>query len=393
MSCATAAPAAQPNEAAAANDELVPLTRLDNSDPDLMRELFDAIRLVADRAAFTLGEEVEAFEAEFARFCAVDHVIGVSSGTEALALCLRALRLTPADEVIVPANSFIATAEAVTLSGPTPRFVDVDPVSGLVTAETIKPALNARVKAVIPVHLYGRTVDMNPILELAREHGLRVIEDAAQAHGAAYQGRRVGSLGDGGCFSFYPTKNLGGWGDGGAVTTNDAALADRVRLLRSHGERPRHCHNVIGTTARLDAIQAAILRIKLRGLDERNAARRRIARRFDRDLAGWLEIPTPPGPGQDHVYHQYVVRHDARDDLRRHLSHRGIASAVHYPVPIHQTPAYASQTQPHLAHAERSARTCCSLPMFPSMSSAELNQVVDACRSFAPAHPRTRNGR
>lgn len=223
---------------------------------------------------------------------------------------------------------------------------------------------------------------MSPILALAREHGLRVIEDAAQAHGAFYQDRRVGSLGDCGCFSFYPSKNLGGWGDGGAVSTNDAELADRIRLLRSHGERPRHCHNVVGTTARLDSIQAAILRIKLRGLDERNRTRRRIARQFDRELGGSLELPSPPGTGHDHVYHQYVVRHEARDDLRRHLTRRGVASGIHYPVPIHQTPAYAQTSRTRLPDAERLSQTSCSLPIFPSMSADEVGRVIDACQSF-----------
>ena len=223
---------------------------------------------------------------------------------------------------------------------------------------------------------------MSPILALARQNGLRVIEDAAQAHGAVYGGRRVGSLGDYGCFSFYPSKNLGGWGDGGAVSTNDSDLADRVRLMRSHGERPRHHHNVVGTTARLDSIQAAILRIKLRGLDERNQARRRIAGRYDGELGDWFELPSSPASGHDHVYHQYVVRHEARDALRRHLTRRGIASGIHYPVPIQQTPAYARTRHTQLPHAERLARVSCSLPIFPSMTEDEVSLVIDACRSF-----------
>lgn len=374
-------------------DELVPLTRLDHADPGLVDELISAIRTLADTGSFTLGAEVEAFERDFARYCGVHDVVGASSGTDALALSLRALGIGGGDEVIVPANSFIATAEAVTLTGATPRFVDVDPATGLVTADNISGQLNARTKAAIVVHLHGRTVEVTPILELAREHGLRVIEDAAQAHGARYRGRRVGSLADCGCFSFYPSKNLGGWGDGGAVSTDDAELADRIRLLRCHGERRRHHHIVAGTTARLDAIQAAVLRIKLRCLDERNQARRHIAHRLDGELAGLLETPTAPDGGHDHVYHQYVVRHASRDELRQHLSRHGVATGIHYPVPIHLSPAYASAEQRPLPICEGLARTSCSLPMYASMSADELTRVIEACHSFAHAQTGVANGR
>jgi dTDP-3-amino-3,4,6-trideoxy-alpha-D-glucose transaminase len=392
MSSATPA-LTNPPDGGAGADELVPLTRLDHADPELMDELIDAIRTVAGTAAFTLGAEVEAFEREFARYCGVEHVVGVSSGTDALALSLRALGLGAGDEVIVPANSFIATAEAVTLAGAVPRFVDVDPATAVLSAEAVEAALGARVRAMIAVHLYGRTVEMNPILELAREHGLWVIEDAAQAHGALYGGRRVGSLAACGCFSFYPSKNLGAWGDGGAVSTDDAELAERVRLFRSHGERPRNHHLVAGTTARLDSIQAAVLRIKLRRLDESNQARRRIARRLDSALTGLLDTPVPPDNRHDHVYHQYVVRHESRDELRRHLSGHGVASGMHYPVPIHLSPAYARTGQARLPISERLAQTSCSLPMYASMSAEELTLVIEACASFAHRRPRSANGR
>ncbi len=372
--------------------EPIPLTRLDNAQPELMDELMNAVRDVAAGAAFTLGEEVRYFEAEFARFCRVEHAIGVSSGTEALALSLRALGIGRGDEVIVPANSFIATAEAVTLCGATPRFVDVDAATQLMTAETMESGLGPRVRAVIAVHLYGRTADMEAIVKLAHDHGLLVVEDAAQAHGAFYRGRAVGSLADCACFSFYPSKNLGGWGDGGAVTTDDAELGERVRLLRSHGEGPRYHHSVAGTTARLDSIQAAILRIKLPRLAETNEQRRGIARRLDQALDGLLYIPVPPRRGTDHVYHQYVVRHKARDRLRQHLASRGIASAVHYPVPIHRTPAYSQDNYRSLPNAERLAETICSLPIYPSMTLSELDRVIEACRSFPHARRRTRRG-
>ncbi len=360
----------------------VPLTRLDPTDPDLMAELLDAVERVARAGAFILGDEVEAFEAEFAGYCGTDHAVGVSSGTEALVLSLRALNVGVGDEVIVPANSFVATAEAVALVGATPRFVDVDPDTQLLTAALVEPALGPQVRAIIAVHLFGRTVELSPLLRLARKWNVPVIEDAAQAHGAVYRGKRVGSLGACGCFSFYPSKNLGAWGDAGAVTTSNAALADRVRLLRSHGERPRYHHHSVGTTARLDSIQAAILRIKLQWLDDYNTARRSRAADLSAGLAHRLSVPPPPGPGRDHVYHQYVIRCRARDRLREHLAARGIASAVHYPVPIHRTDAFSPFGQPSLPVSERLADTICSLPLYPSMSDEEVGLIVDACCSF-----------
>ncbi len=365
----------------------VPFLRLDNAEPALFLRLMSAVEGVASRAAFTLGEEVEAFEREFADYCGTSASIAVSSGTEALVLALRALEVGPGDEVVVPANSFIATAEAVTLAGARPKVVDVDPASGLLTADILAAALGPRTRCVIPVHLYGATVDMEAILRVARPAGIRVVEDACQAHGALYDGRRVGSLGDCGCFSFYPTKNLGGWGDGGAVTTSDTALATRIRLLRSHGEAPgrRNHHHLPGTTARLDAVQAAILRIKLRQLEARNEARRSLARRLTDALAGTgLELPAVPGRG-DHVFHLYVVRSDRRDDLRAALGAEGIATAVHYPTPIHRTEAYASLGlgAGSLPAAEQRARRICSLPFWPTMTDAELDRLVGAVRRCA----------
>jgi dTDP-3-amino-3,4,6-trideoxy-alpha-D-glucose transaminase len=359
----------------------VPFVRLDRDDPELLEELLGEVRAVADEAAFTLGRRVADFEADFAAYCEADDAVGVASGTDALALALRALGVGRGHEVIVPANTFIATAEAVGMTGATPRFVDVDPVSGLLTAEIVERALDRRVRCVVPVHLYGATVDMDPLLDLARDAGVAVVEDACQAHGARYRGRPVGTLGDAGCFSFYPAKNLGAWGDGGAVTTNRPDVADRVRLLRSHGERPRYRHRVIGSTARLDGIQAAVLRVKLRHLDRWNAQRRRAAAELRRALrpSGVL-APAPPSDGGDHVYHLFVVRSADRDLLRAHLTARGIASAIHYPVPVHLAGAYA-----HLGHrpgslpvAEELAGRICSLPIFPGMDDAQIGAVAAA---------------
>jgi dTDP-3-amino-3,4,6-trideoxy-alpha-D-glucose transaminase len=359
----------------------VPFVRLDRDDPELLEELLDEVRTVATGGAFVLGAHVEAFEADFAAYCEADEAIGVASGTDALALALRALGVGPGDEVIVPANTFIATAEAVTIAGATPRPVDVDPETGLVTAEIVERALDPRVRCVIPVHLFGATVDMDPLLELARDAGIAVLEDACQAHGACYKGRRVGALGDAGCFSFYPAKNLGAWGDGGAVVTNRPDVAERVRLLRSHGENPRYRHRAIGSTARLDGLQAAVLRAKLPRLDGWNDERRSAAFALRRALEP-ADVVLPPAPvhGGDHVYHLFVVRAADRDALREGLAARGIASAVHYPVPVHRTEAYAHLGLPEgsLPVAEELARDICSLPIFPGMDGDHVAAVAAA---------------
>jgi dTDP-3-amino-3,4,6-trideoxy-alpha-D-glucose transaminase len=359
----------------------VPFVRLDKDDPELLEELLGEVRAVAEQSAFTLGSHVEAFETDFAAYCEADEAIGVGSGTDALALALRALGIGPGHEVIVPANTFIATAEAVSVAGATPRFVDVDPASGLITAEIVERAINPRVRAVMPVHLYGATVDMDPLMEVARAAKIAVVEDACQAHGARYRGRRVGALGDIGCFSFYPAKNLGAWGDGGAAVTNRPELAERVRLLRSHGERPRYRHRVIGTTARLDGLQAAVLRVKLGHLDGWNAQRRRAAAELRRALhATGVLAPVGPVDGGDHVYHLFVVRCDDRDLLRAHLTARGIASAVHYPVAVHRTEAYAHLGYEHgsLPVAEQMAEQVCSLPIFPGMDDTQISAIAAA---------------
>ncbi|MCW3023861.1 MAG: DegT/DnrJ/EryC1/StrS family aminotransferase [Conexibacter sp.] len=363
----------------------IPVTRLDQSDPVLLEELLAVVERVARQGAFTMGSELEAFEQEFATYCGSPHAVGVSSGTEAISLALRALDIGPGDEVIVPSNSFIATAEAVSWVGATPVLVDVDPQTHLLTADAVAAAITPSTRCVVPVHLMGSTVDLDPILAVARDAGLRVIEDTAQAHGAFHRDRRVGSVGDVGCFSFYPTKNLGGWGDGGAVVTPDEDLAARVRLLRSHGESPRYHHRIVGTTARLDALQAALLRVKLRHLDDRNADRRRLGAALADGLAGTsVELPAPAFDGADHVYHLFVVRSGHRDALRAHLERHGVSTAVHYPFPIHRTEAYGALPEGTLPGAERLAREICTLPLFPTMTDHEVAQIVAAVRSFEP---------
>jgi dTDP-4-amino-4,6-dideoxygalactose transaminase len=359
--------------------EAIPLCLMDHNDPELLEELLEVVRRVARSGAFTGGRAVEEFECDFAAWCEARYAVGVSSGTEALVLVLRALRIGPGDEVVVPANSFIATAEAVSLVGARPRFADVDRRTQLITAETLEPALTPSVRCVIPVHLYGRTVELSPIMKLAGERGLTVIEDAAQAHGARYRGKRVGTIGDAGTFSFYPAKNLGAWGDAGAVVTSREQLAERVRLLRSHGESPRYCHRLVGTTARLDAIQAAVLGLKLPRLEQWNSSRRRAAQWLTNAIADAERI-VPPAPlmsDEDHVYHQFVVRTPQRDRMRGLLAECGVASAIHYPLPIHRSKAYAPLAEgiDVAPHATALAEEVLSLPIFPAMTRAQAERV------------------
>jgi dTDP-3-amino-3,4,6-trideoxy-alpha-D-glucose transaminase len=361
----------------------IPVTRLDQADPILLEELLEVVGRVARKGAFTGGPEVEAFEAEFAAYCGAQHAVGISNGTEAISLALRAMDIGPGDEVIVPTNTIIATAEAVSWTGATAKLVDVDPETHLITAERVAAAIGPNTRCVIPVHLMGATVDLPPIVDLAQEAGLRVIEDTAQAHGAYHRGQRVGTVGDVGCFSFYPTKNLGGWGDGGGIVTDDEELAARIRLLRSHGESPRYHHRIVGTTARLDALQAALLRVKLRHLDDRNADRRRLGAALRAGLAGTsVELPGAAFEGADHVYHLFIVRSRDRDALRAHLERHGVSTAIHYPFPIHATGAYGSAPAGTLPVAERLAQEICTLPLFPTMSDDEVARIVAAVESF-----------
>jgi dTDP-3-amino-3,4,6-trideoxy-alpha-D-glucose transaminase len=359
----------------------IPLTVMDHTDPELFRELMAAVENVAKTGAFTGGAAVEEFERDYAAWCEVPHAVGVSSGTEALVFALRALGVGPGQEVLVPANSFIATAEAVSLVGARPRFADVDPRTQLVTLATLERALTSAVSCVIPVHLFGRTVEMAPIMEFAQARNLLVIEDTAQAHGARYRGQRVGTIGHAGTFSFYPAKNLGAWGDAGVFVTPHQELADRVRLLRSHGESPRYHHRVVGTTGRLDAIQAAVLRLKLSRLDERNEARRLAAARLCETLVDIeeLTLPAPVDHGGDHVYHQFVIRTPRRDAVKAFLTQQGIATAVHYPIPIHRSDAYACSGRHDPAPcATTLAGEILSLPIFPSLTSGQIDRIAGA---------------
>jgi dTDP-4-amino-4,6-dideoxygalactose transaminase len=366
----------------------VPFTRLDNADPELMAALLESVADVAANSAFTLGTHVEGFEADFADWCETRHAVGVSSGTAALELALRGLGIGPGHEVIVPTNSFIATAEAVSAVGAKPVLVDVEEETSVVSPATVEPAITDATRCVIPVHLYGRPVEMDPLLTLCRERGVRVVEDACQAHGARYKGQPVGSFGDAGCFSFYPTKNLGAWGDGGALVTNSDDLAGQVKLLRSHGEGARHNHQMPARTDRLDALQAAILRIKLDHLGEANQRRRDAGAALREALADSpVTVPAPVSIDGDHVFHLFVVRSEHRDALREHLDAEGVASAIHYPTPIHLQPAYADlgQGPGTLPVAERLAGEICSLPVFPTIDDAQITRIAEAVSTFDPS--------
>jgi len=369
--------------------EAVPLVDLQAQYAEIGAEIDAAMQRVIQQSQFIMGPDVAALEAEFAAYCQVAHAVGVASGTAALDLTLRALGVGPGGEVITVAHTFIATAEAISAVGATPVFVDVEPHTYTLDPATLAAAITPRARAVIPVHLYGHPARMDGIVAVAQAHGLAVIEDAAQAHGATWQGRPAGGWGDAACFSFYPGKNLGAFGDAGAVTTQRADVAQQVRLLRNHGRQSKYVHEVVGFGERLDTIQAAVLRAKLPHLPRWNAARRRLAARYTTLLADCgLTLPTVD-PAAEAVWHLYVVRTVAeaggvRDALLAHLQACGIGAGVHYPVPLHLQPAYA-----HLGYragslpvTEEAANTCLSLPLYPEMSEAQQDRVVDAVRGF-----------
>jgi dTDP-4-amino-4,6-dideoxygalactose transaminase len=361
----------------------VPFLDLKAHHAPLRSEFDEAIGAVIDEGAFAGGPVVAEFEKEFATFCDSRYAIGLGSGTEALWLALLACGVGPGDEVITVSNTFMATAEAITYTGAKPVFVDVDDRTYTMGPAQLEQALTPRTKAVIPVHLFGQVADMDPILAFGRKHGLFVIEDAAQAHGALYKGRKAASLGDAGCFSFYPGKNLGAFGEAGAVVTNDPKLEEKIRILRDHGQVRKYHHTMVGWNCRMDGIQAAVLRVKLRHLDRNNQARRKHALEYNEDLAGLEEIITPhEAPYGEHVYHIYAVRVRERDEVMRLLEENGIGCAVHYPVPIHLQKAY--QPLGYLPGAfpvsERSSAEFISLPMFPELTEVQVRLVTDAVK-------------
>ncbi len=377
----------------------VPLLDLKAQYATIREEVRLALDRIIESQHFILGPEVESLEREVATYSHCAHGIGVSSGTDALLVSLMALGIGPGDEVITTSFSFFATAGAIARLGARPVFVDIDPISYNMDPESLEKAVTSRTKAVIPVHLYGHMADMDPVMEVARRHGLRVVEDAAQAIGAEYRGNRAGSIGDLGCLSFFPSKNLGGFGDGGMVVTNDPDLADRVALLRGHGYRPKYYNKVVGGNFRLDPLQAAVLKVKLPYLDGWTESRQRNADRYRRlfhdaglaadssDSDGLPDngviLPEETGQGR-HIYNQFVIRSSHRDNLMAYLKQSGIGTEIYYPVPLHLQECFADlgYGPGDLPHSERAAHETLALPIYPELTNEMQESVVEAIRRF-----------
>lgn len=365
----------------------VPFLDLKAPHVELHSELEDAFRRVLESGWYILGAEVEAFEGEFAAYCEAQHCVGVANGLDALHLALLALGVGPGDEVIVPSNTYIATWLAVSQCGAIPVPVEPDDATFNIDPARIEAAITGRTRAILPVHLYGQPADLDPILAIARKHGLKVLEDGAQAHGARYKGRRLGGHGDAVAWSFYPGKNLGAMGDGGAVTTNDPAIADRLRVLRNYGSRVKYVNETRGFNSRLDPLQAAFLRTKLRQLDRWNDARRNIAGHYLRALADTgLVLPVVPDWAEP-VWHLFVVRSNARDQLQQQLDRAGIGTMIHYPIPPHLQKAYQELgfAEGAFPIAERMAGQVLSLPMGPHLGDESVRHVINALREIASA--------
>jgi dTDP-4-amino-4,6-dideoxygalactose transaminase len=363
----------------------VPFLDLKAQGASIRREVETAIGKVLDETAFAGGPFVKAFEEDFARFCGCTHAIGVGNGTDALWAALIAFGIGQGDEVITVPNTFIATAEAISFCGAKPVFVDVDEKTCTMDPSLLQKAITPRTKAVIPVHLFGQTADMDPIIAIAKKHGLVVIEDACQAHGALYRGRPAGSIGDAGCFSFYPGKNLGAYGEAGAVVTSNDDAAQKMRVFREHGQPKKYFHDMVGWNCRMDGLQAAVLSVKLKHLPAWTEARRRHAKQYDQLLEGIPGIISPHEASYaQHVYHLYAIRNSKRDELMTALGDKGIATGIHYPVPLHLTGAYQ-----HLGYkegsfpvSERIARELVSLPMFPELAQEQVEYVVAGIKEF-----------
>jgi len=353
-------------------------------------EVSAAIGDVLERGRYILGDELAAFEREFAAYCEARHAVGVGSGTDAIHLALRACGVRPGEHVITAPNTATPTVCAIVQAGALPVFLDIDPMTYTLDPARLRAYLAGqarpfRAKAVVPVHLYGHPAHLKEILTIAAEYDVKVIEDAAQAHGAAYEGRRIGGMADASCWSFYPTKNLGAYGDAGMVVTDDPEVARQLRMLRNYGEEGKYDNRVEGVNSRLDEIQAAVLRVKLRHLDEWVAARRRLAAQYDTLLAGTsLTLPIEIESAR-HCYHLYVIRSNHRDALRRHLHEQGIGTAIHYPTPVHRQPAYChlEYVEGDFPCAESACRQVLSLPLHPELRGDELSQVAAAVRTFS----------
>jgi dTDP-4-amino-4,6-dideoxygalactose transaminase len=362
----------------------IPAEDLTRQYQQIKYEIWAAMEMVLPTGKYTLGPTLRAFEEEFAAYCGVNYCLGISNGTEALHLALVALSIGPGDEVITVANTYVATAFAISYVGATPIFVDIDPVTYNIDPSKVEEKITDRTRAIIPVHLYGHPVDMDPLLEIAQQYGLKVIEDAAQSHGALYKGRKTGSLGDIGCFSFYPSKNLGGYGDGGGITTNDPDLYDKIQVLRYMGQYVKHTHEIIGFQQRLDPLQAAILRVKLRHLETWNEARRRWAALYNDLLADLPVILPAESEFAKHVYYMYTIRCQERDALRDWLAERGIGTQLIYgiPVPLQRAYQHLGYKEEDIPVAAQYAKELLCLPMFPELREEEVCAVAEAIRKF-----------
>ncbi len=366
---------------------MIPFVDLKAQYASIKPEVMAAIEGVLESCQFTLGSEVAAFEKEFAAYSGSAEGIGVNTGTSALHLALLAAGIGPGDEVITTPFTFVATAAAIHYTGATPVYVDIDPETYTIDPAKLEAAIGPRTKAVIPVHLYGQPADMDPIMEIARAHKLVVIEDAAQAHGAEYKGRRIGSIGDMACFSFYPGKNLGAYGEGGMVTTDNPDYAKTIRMLRDWGAEQKYHHKLKGYNFRLEGIQGAVLRVKLRHLENWTEARRSAARFYDEALSG-NAVQTPKARADSrHVYHVYAIRTPDRAGWQKALTERGIQSGIHYPIPVHLQEAYADPRwkEGDFPHSERAAKEVLSLPMYPELQTEQQRAVIEAVLDLARA--------
>jgi dTDP-4-amino-4,6-dideoxygalactose transaminase len=359
---------------------MIPFVDLRTQYESIRDEINAAIAKVFDTSQFILGSEVAAFEEEFAQYCQTNHGIGVNSGTSALHLALLAAGIGPGDEVITVPFTFVATVAAICYTGATPVFVDIEPHYYSMDVNRIEEVITKRTRAIVPVHLYGQPADMDPIIEIAHRHSLTVIEDAAQAHGAEYNGRRVGGIGHLGCFSFYPGKNLGASGEGGMVVTNGADFARTIRMLRDWGAERKYHHELKGFNYRLEGIQGAILRVKLRYLENWTEARRTNASRYDQLLKNTAVLTPALAPGVRHVYHVYAIRVSDRDSLQQSMLKSGVQTSIHYPIPVHLQPAYADlgYRRGDFPESEKAANEVLSLPLFPEMTEGQVETVVEA---------------
>ena len=366
---------------------MIPILQLDTQYAEIQQEIEEAVLNALRSTAYINGPEVAAFEEEFAAWHGVDEAVGVGSGTEALHLAIRSLGLGPNDEVIAPAFTFIASAGAIALAGAKPAFCDIEPCLFNMDPEDLEKQINPNTKAIVVVHLFGHPAPMDEILEIARKHDLIVIEDCAQATGAEYNGKKVGTMGDFGCFSFFPSKNLGGIGDGGMVLAKKPEDMEKIRILKSHGSKVKYYHDTLGTNSRLDTIQAAALRVKLKHLSHWNDQRRRVAHRYMANLKDHIQVP---GEATDckHVFHQFTVRVPNRDEFKAHLQSEGVGSMIYYPVSLHQQKAfadlgYSDQDFPVTRQAQEEVL---SLPMFPELTDSQVDEISEKVKSYLASH-------